>query len=153
MRVINKKIKAFTLAEMLVVLVISGIVISISLVVLSLVQQQAGLITKNYDLQTEKRLLERALWQDMNLYSMQFDPVNSSLKGYSEVDTITYTVAKNAILRNKDSLKLSLSKMTAYLDGIIVKQGPIDALELEISKNKGYLFVYKTNDATFYMND
>jgi competence protein ComGC len=70
MKAFNKKVTAFTIAEMLVVLVISGIVISLTMLILSLVQKQLSIINTNNEKTTEIQLLERVLWQDFNRHNL-----------------------------------------------------------------------------------
>ena len=52
-----RKISAFTLNEMLVVLLVTTIVVSMGFAVLQLVQQQMGGIDRNYERNTELNLL------------------------------------------------------------------------------------------------
>ena len=73
MKAFNKKVTAFTIAEMLVVLVISGIVISLTMLILSLVQKQLSIINTNNEKTTEIQLLERVLWQDFNRHNLFFN--------------------------------------------------------------------------------
>jgi len=53
-----KKIKSFTIAEMLVVMVLTAIVISIAMLVLNLVQSELIGIQQNFKNNTELRTLE-----------------------------------------------------------------------------------------------
>jgi len=61
----SSKIKAFTLNEMLVVLLITAIVVGMSFAVLSLVQQQMHGIDGNYKKNTAFNLLKQSLWFDV----------------------------------------------------------------------------------------
>lgn len=155
MQVLNEKIKAFTIAEMLVVLVISGIVISLTMLVLSLVQKQLRIININNNKTTEIRLLERVLCQDFNRYSLFYDTKQQQLHCVSEVDTVNYRLKSNYIIRNKDTLDVVVFKTTTYLDGNAINNSRIDAIELQLSKDhpNKKLFIYKTKDASYYMNN
>ena len=155
MTALNKKIKAFTISEMLVVLVISGIVVSLSLVVLNLVQKQMNSIKNNYTKNTEIRLLERALVQDFQRYNLVYASKNEQLMGLSIKDSVIYSFKENFVLRNADTINVSIFKSTLYLDGTITKENSIDAIELQLSKEfpEKKLFISKTKDASFYVNN
>ncbi len=151
---VNKKIKAFTLSEMLVVLVISGIIITITILVLGLVQGQIRNVQNIYNTDTEIRLLERTLWGDFNKFNLTYDNNNERILGTSEIDTVVYHFRNEYIVRNIDTIRTTVIKKKIFLDGIEVTSGAFDALELQLSKeikNKK-LFVFKKNDATHYMN-
>lgn len=153
MKKLTKRIQAFTLAEMLVVLVISGIVISLALVVLNLVQKQISSITHYQEKQTALNLLENILWQDFNAHEVIAN--RHKLYCISEKDTVTYILNQDFTLRNGDTLKVPVFDIKTYLDGNIVNGNSIvDALELQVSQSQTdkILFVYKTKDAAYYMN-
>lgn len=155
MKALNKKITAFTIAEMLVVLVISGIVISLTMLILSLVQKQLSIINTNNEKTAEIQLLERVLWQDFNKNSLSFNKKKQELRCYSEIDTITYTFTTNYITRNADTLNVSIFNTVVYLDGAITTNNNIDAIELKLSKEQPNkkVFIYKPKDASYYINN
>ncbi|MCF6347004.1 MAG: type II secretion system GspH family protein [Flavobacteriaceae bacterium] len=152
---LNKKVKAFTLAEMLVVLVISGIVISLTMLILSLVQKQLKIIQTNNNQTTEIRLLERALWQDFNKHRLFYNNTKQQLHCISEIDTVLYTFKEDYIIRNKDTMNVPIFKTTTYLDGNPVKEKHIDAIELQLSKEIAdkKIFIYTSKDASYYINN
>lgn len=154
MKLINKKFNAFTISEMLVVLVISSIVVGLALTVLNLVQKQLNSISNNYTKNTEIRLLERALVYDFQRYNLFYNNKNNQLMGHSIKDTVLYSFKENFVLRNKDTIKASIYKSTIYLDGNMVKGKAIDAIELQLSKefSEKKLFISKIKDASFYLN-
>ena len=155
MKSLDKKIKAFTISEMLVVLVISSVVVGLSLTVLSLVQKQVGAINENYKKNTEMQQLERVLTYDFQRYELFYNSKNDQLKGMSVTDTVVYHFNENFIIRNTDTLYVSIAKMIKYLDGNLVTENSIDALELQWSKDfpEKKLFISKIKDAAFYMNN
>ena len=152
---LNKKTNAFTIAEMLVVLVISGIVMTITLLVLSLVQGQIRSIQAIYKKNTEIRLLERGLWQDFNKHRLFYNNFKQQLVCTSEKDTVVYTFNNEYIIRNSDTLRVTIAEKILFLDGEVVTNNNIDAMELQVSKEitDKKLFIFKWNDATQYMND
>jgi len=152
---LNKKTKAFTIAEMLVVLVISSIIITITIMVLNLVQGQIRSIQAIYETNTETRLLKRGLWQDFNNHNLYFDTSKNQLLCTSEKDTVIYVFHKEYIIRNLDTINVKVFEKRLFLDGEEVNNYQVDALELYLSKeikNKK-LFVFKTNDSAHYMNN
>jgi type II secretory pathway component PulJ len=151
----SRKISAFTISEMLVVLVISNIVISLALVVLNLVQQQISGVQKNAETKTEINLLEHALWKDFNSHEVVITK-NREIICISEVDTVMYLLNDDVIIRNKDTIHTPVKKIEAYLDGNLVNgTSPIDALHLTIQQHQvdQNIFIFKTKDAAFYMNN
>ncbi|MDC9722884.1 MAG: prepilin-type N-terminal cleavage/methylation domain-containing protein [Urechidicola sp.] len=151
----NKKIKSFTLSEMMVVLVISAIVISLAITVLNLVQQQIKSINTNYEKNTELRLLERALQYDFNKGEVVYNSRDSLLISHQSTDNTIYEFHKNYILRNNDTLHFKIIAIQPFVNGQPVATGAVDALSLTLMdeiKNKE-LFFFKPNDATFYMNN
>ncbi len=154
MKYLTKKNKAFTLAEMLVVLVITSIIITIALLVLNLVQSQLRNIQKNYTTNTEIRLLERGLWHDANTHNLFYNNKKGQLICTSVKDTVTYTFTKNFAVRNFDTIHVPITEKTVFLDGKKVTNGIIDAIELHFLKDikSKKSFIFKTNDALHYMN-
>jgi len=142
---------SFTLAEIMVVLVISSIVITMAVDVLVLVQKQ---FTKTQNLvhhKIEIQLLENALWQDSSRSNvMIYNDEKQKLHCMNGVDTVQYHFTDKYILRNKDTLNVSIIEKQFYLHAKKVKTGVVDALELKILKQ--FLFIYKKNNASFYMN-
>jgi lipopolysaccharide export LptBFGC system permease protein LptF len=155
MKVLDKKVTAFTIAEMLVVLVISGIVIGLTMLILSLVQKQLRIINTNKKKTTEIRLLERILWQDFNKHSLFFNTKQQQLHCVSELDTVIYTFNNNHIIRNTDTLNVHIFNTIVYLDGVITTNNNIDAIELQLSKEQPNkkVFIYKPKDGSFYINN
>ena len=150
---INKKIKGFTIAEMLVVLVISAIVISLALLVLGLVQRQVYSIQKNINRTNEVVLLERLLWQDFNKNNLFYNNEKELLLAYNSKDTIQYEFTNTFIIRNKDTLKVGVLSLERYLEGAKTTSNNLDAVELVLtnefqSKN---LFIFTKKDATYFM--
>ncbi len=155
MQRIHKKINAFTVSELLVVLVISSIVIAITMIVLNLVQRQIKTISRNYDKQTEIRLLERILTRDFNTHQLIYHLPEQKMTFFSNADTVNYVFTKKYVVRNNDTLHLPVINITAFLDGSVSKTRTVDAVELQLlaEKKSRTIFVYKTKDAAFYMNN
>ncbi|MCD2260791.1 hypothetical protein KWG70_16355 [Psychroserpens sp. XSD401] len=139
---------------MIVVLIITSIVVGLAFSVLSLVQKQMLAIQKNYSNSLEINKLETSLWLDFNRYSkITYDSVESELKFSSELDSVVYQFREDNIITEKDTFLIQVQNRYMYFDGEL-SNGQIDAIKLETTKEflNQKLFVYKSNDATFYMN-
>lgn len=151
---INKKIQAFTLAEMIVVIILTSIVVGLAFSVLTLVQKQMLGIQKNYAGHTELNLLEQSLYLDFNRYSeINYNDSNSLLSFTSAIDTTTYKFKKDIVIKGVDTFQVKIEAKTFYFAGDITSKGNLDAIKLESSKDymNQKLFIYKRNDATLYM--
>ena len=151
---LNKKISAFTIAELMVVLVLSGIIVSMALVVLNLVQKQVRGIENIQNKNQQLLTLERILWHDFNKGVVFYDKQKETLVSFSPLDTTKFFFFESGILRNKDTVWQGNINIDFYLDGIQVKEKRIDALEIFFSNDKmgKSIFVHKIKDAKHYMN-
>ncbi|CAA0165568.1 Prepilin-type N-terminal cleavage/methylation domain-containing protein [Tenacibaculum maritimum] len=151
----NKKIKAFTLSEMLVVLVISSILISLTFLILSMVQQQVEIIQGNLKRKQQVQFLERVLWKDFNEYSVVYNQENTIFLLKNSIDSLTYKFNETFVLRGEDTLPIKKVTKKMFLDGKEVFSGEIDAILLTTPTNLGNmkLFIYKAKDASFYMRN
>ena len=153
---LNTKVKAFTLSEMVVVLILTAIVVGLAFSVLSLVQKQMGAIQSNYSSNLELNKLETSLWLDFNRYSkITFDDDDNVMKFSTALDSITYQFQEKNIIKGRDTFPVSLKNKHFFFDGASIENGAVDALRLEFNKDSQnqMLFVFKSNDAALYMND
>lgn len=151
----NKKIKAFTLSEMVVVIILTSIVVGLAFSVLSLVQKHMMSIQHNFSQNTELQKLEQSLYLDLNRYSkIEYNTSDEELKFSNALDSIRYTIHKKIIIKDQDTFNISINQKQFFFNGNSIESGQIDAIKLETSKatqNK-IIFVFKTNDAANYMN-
>ena len=151
----TKKIQAFTLSEMIVVLILTSIVIGLSFSVLTLVQKHMRSIQNNFSQNTEINMLEQSLWLDFNRYSkIKYDDLEDALVFNSEIDSTTYKFNREYIMKDSDTFNIQLNHKTLFFEGTTTKKGFIDAIKLETSKafQNQHLFVSKQNDAAQFMN-
>jgi prepilin-type N-terminal cleavage/methylation domain-containing protein len=150
----TKKINAFTLSEMLVVLVVSSILISMAFVAVSMVQKQVYLIQKNLSKKQQLLFFEATLLRDFNTHRVFFIKQENSLLLTSSKDSISYTFFDDFVIRGTDTIKISFENKTLFLDGAMVTDGEIDAISLNLlsSYANAQLFLQKTKGATFYLN-
>jgi type II secretory pathway pseudopilin PulG len=150
----TRKINAFTLGEILVVLVVSSIVISMAFVVVSMVQKQVYLIQNNLSKKQQIQFFETTLLRDMNSYSVFFQKQENCLLLRNTKDSIRYIFYDDFVIRKTDTIKISFENKKLFLEGTFVLDGKVDAIELNLSNSyaNAQLFLQKTKDATFYLN-
>lgn len=151
----NKKLKAFTLAEMVVVLVVASIVIAMGFSVLNMVRKQVVLIQRNYQKKQEVQFFETILTRDFNARNIFYDKNKEQLMFKSTKDSISYVFSDSIIVRNKDTFQLEAANKKLFLDGKTVQEDTIDAIEINLSENYGgkTLFIHKVKDASHYINN
>ena len=149
-----KKIEAFTLHEMLVVLLITALVVGMAFSVLHLVQVQMNGISSNYERNTELRLLRQRLWMDFNAHDrIWYKNQDRKLLLVNEVSEINYRFHEDMVVRELDTFHIKINELIPYFGAGGVDDGEIDAMDLMIGeKGRTRLFVYKRNAATSYIN-
>jgi len=148
-----KKIQAFTLSELLVVLVISSLIISMAFVVLSMIRSQATMLQGNYEKKQRIQYVERVLFSDINSYATTAVSKNTLLLT-STVDTVHWNFYTKYLVRNSDTIHAPVTGNTLFLDGRPVENGYFDAVQLNFSEAYAQheLFIYKVKDAAYYLN-
>lgn len=156
--VMNKevhKIKAFTLSEMIIVVLLTVIVVGLAFSVLQLVQKHMYAIKNNFENSTNVTLLEQSLWIDAaRSNSIQYNIYEEQLRFVSEVDTIVYDFEKDFITKELDTFKVGITDTFFYFEGKETTNDRIDAFKLITDKEFQHraIFIYKQNDAAIYMN-
>lgn len=151
----NNKIQAFTLSEIIVVLILTSIVVGLAFSVLGLVQKQMLAIQSNYNKSLELQKLETSLWIDFNRYSnIRYDAIEDKLILKHELDSISYSFSKDIIIKVQDTFLIPVETKQFYFDGVLSKTSSIDAIKLKTAKThqNRELFIFKKNDATGYIN-
>ncbi|MEN1784411.1 MAG: hypothetical protein AAGF77_04650 [Bacteroidota bacterium] len=150
----KRKVRAVTLSEMLVVLLITVIVVGLAFSVLNLVQKQMWEIRGNYDDKTELYQLQRTIFTDMNRYGqMYYSFEEDRLQLRNELEQVDYHFQGGMVLRDKDTFNVGLQNKSLYFGGYPLKaSGKADALELHLELMEESLFFYKANAAEIFMN-
>ncbi|WP_405567961.1 type II secretion system protein J [Polaribacter sp. Asnod6-C07] len=150
----DKKLKAFTLAEMLVVLVLASIIIAMGFLVLNMVKSQVISIQNNYQKKQEVQFFEATLTRDFNARNAFYNKDNNHLILKNTKDSVLYVFKDYLIIRNRDTFKIEVTNKKFFLNGKIVKENTIDAIEMNLSENYGekFLFMHKVKDASYYIN-
>lgn len=151
---LNKKIKSFTITELLVVMILTTIVVAIALLVLTFIQKEINTIQQNYTKTSEIKTLELALWNDFNVSSVYFFKEKNRLICINPIDTIVYHFKKDFVTRNIDTLKLEITELNVFRNAK-PSVGLIDGIKLTFSDQFQHreVFVYTSNSAEFYMTD
>lgn len=152
---LTKKISAFTLAELMVVLLLTIVVVGLAFSILGLVQRQMAGIQVNYEDKTESNLLHQALWVDFNSHNhVEYNPAAQTIFFSNHTKDMTYYFQEGLIIRARDTFYTKFEIDGLFFNGQIVNGGKIDAIELVDRKesNEKRIFVYKKNTATDFMN-
>ncbi|BFP40657.1 prepilin-type N-terminal cleavage/methylation domain-containing protein [Flavobacteriaceae bacterium GF1] len=150
----NQKIKAFTLSEMMVVLLLTVIVVGLAFSVLNLVQKQMAGVRKEYGANMEVRLLKQALWKDVRTFSRIYATENGDgLFCDGPGGQIQYLFYRDYIVRANDTFEVAIGHKKYYFMGRPIISGEVDALELQWNDSiRQPLLVYKINAAESFMD-
>ncbi len=149
----SQKIKAFTLTEMMVVIVISAVVIGLAFTILNIVQKNMRSIENNYQHQSEIQSLEVAMTIDFNRYpKAQWNSEENKLTLSSPIEKRIYMFSADSISNDLETYVLKTKNLTYYFEGKEVTSGSIDAIKLTFDNTTDLhrIFVYKYNDPTIY---
>lgn len=151
----RKRVAAFTLSELMVVLVVSSIVVTIAFFALNSVQKQIRNIQQTYEKQQEIQFVERLLLGDLNTHQGYYNDKKNKLVLTSLKDSIHYYFQDHVMVRNKDTIRLQVVSKIFYREGKETKEGYVDAVELQFSNtfSRHSIFVSKMNDAFHYIQD
>lgn len=151
---VTKKIKAFTIQEMLVVLLITALVVGMAYSVLRLVQIQMNGISSNYEETTEIQLLKQSLWIDFNQHDrIWYDGSRRELLLTNEMEQIKYQFHEKMVLKERDTFFVKINELFLYFNANNISGGEIDAMDFFVGRGNGTrLFVYKRNSATSYID-
>jgi len=149
-----KKVKAYTLSEIIVVLLLTSIVAGIAFSVLNLVQKHMYSIQGNFKNKAVLRNLEQSLTIDFNTYpNVKYSLDKAQLTCFSEIDSVTYTFTSDSVLKDIDTFHIAIGKKTFFFIGNEVSEGGVDAIKIdsiaEIPSHK--MFVFKYNDANTFI--
>ena len=125
-----KKIPAYTLTEILVVLALTAIVAALSFSALGFIKRALGLIETNYEFANSYRNLEIKLSLDFaNAESINsISPNKLELTG--PLETTTYAITDTHLIRNNDTLVTGRLSFQLFSNGEEISTGACDAIKL-----------------------
>lgn len=150
-----KKINAYTLSEVLVVLLLTSIIAGMAFSVLSMVQKQLFSVQKNMDVKASFRQLEQSLVIDFNRYqNIKYSNEGNQLVCYSELDSVAYNFTPNYVQKDLDTFYISGIHKKLFFAAKEVDNGIIDAIKIDSIRNNPNLqmFLFKHNDANTFLN-
>ncbi|MFC4816004.1 MULTISPECIES: type II secretion system protein [unclassified Flavobacterium] len=147
----SKKLQSFTLAELIVVMIITGIVVGLAFSVLRIIQKQIEVIGKDNEKAVEVVFLEQMLWSDFNRMQIVETTHLRQLKMKSELDSVVYDFKEDFVLRNRDTIRVKATIENVFFESVTTRTGTIDAVSVSCENEiKGYkIFVFKKNDLVF----
>jgi type II secretory pathway component PulJ len=149
----NNKIAAFTLSELIVVILITVIIIGLAFSTLNLVQTHMRSIESNFNKSMQRQLLEQRLTIDMHRAQMSFiEPQQNMLKLQNEMGITTYGFSENSVITSTDTLDINIQKINYFYLGDTAIDRKIDAVKIFTDTiNDKFIFIAKPNDAHFLM--
>lgn len=153
---LNKKVKAYTLSELIIVIIITSIVAGLSFSVLNLVHSHMNQISRNFDYELKVKQAELKMTIDFNNYSKIYIAGDDKLVFKNYKDSLIYRLESGYFIQDRDTLDLAISDKAYFFRGNKVKRGNVDALEVifrQSDKLKTRLFVYRKTDALNILND
>lgn len=145
----QKKISAFTLTEMLVVLAITAIIAGLAFAILTLFTKNMQRIENNYSNGTKRSLFTDQMSVDFNRYhTIAYDPLSKELTFKNPLDSVTYLWEENWVLREKDTVLNLPTDLELYNSGEKVEAGNTDAIKIRFGeKEEDFIFIFQSRDA------
>ena len=146
---VNRKIPAFTLVEMLVVLAITAIVAGLAFTIIALFSRNMQHIESNFSKGTERNLFQDRLMVDFNRYpTIHYDPMERTLTFKNPLDSIQYLWEQNETLRGTDTLLREPVDLELFYAGERMERGTVDAIMVTFGETENdYIFIFRENDA------
>ena len=149
-----KKIKAFTLSEVLVSMVLMMIVVGIAMSVLTILYKNLYAIQNNISGQSDLEQLELVLSLDAHRFP-KMNRSKNKITFANAIDSISYrwtdkaelnTASINHLVREKDTLLSEPFIIKSFLFGKQKSSGILDALKIELPQHDMALFMYQPQD-------
>lgn len=147
---LNRKLKAYTLSEIIVVLILTSIVVGLALSALQLIQKQMTALRYNNEHRLETKSLETKLSILFNQSEKIEITTDQQIYFYRLQDTLITEVTPAILIIAEDSIELEVINLKSYFRGENKESGYIDALSLDIKLNENIskpIFVSRNNDA------
>lgn len=138
---------AFTLLELIIVLIISAIIVSLAFAALNLVERKLDNVQDNFIQQTSRNILKSKLYLDFNsCQDIYFNKKNMNLLFINPLDTVRYQFNKENIISGfNDTIALPDTKIEVFFLGKKKESGIIDALRISFDE-RYKIFISRNND-------
>lgn len=151
-----RKVKAFTLLETLIAMILTTIVIGFSIGIIVLLNRNMHFIEENYKKQTNVNLLGQQIEIDFYKASRLIIENGEELELISPIEKTNYSLSSKAIIRNNDTIFKSHYTISYLflLNGERVINGNIDALKIVLDSSglsNKKLFVSSLEDTSKYL--
>jgi hypothetical protein len=148
------KIKAFTLGELLIVLILTVIAVGIAFSVLRLITYQLGTVKSIYKEQNMIYHFKQQLRYDFDrAIGLYHDVEDEKIYVYTANDTIGYEFSEKQIFRKNVKTSFESVSFMGYSFGNEKEGGQLDAVQFRISINKREISVFAriNSSATMYL--
>lgn len=148
------KIKAFTLGELLIVLILTVIAVGIAFSVLRLITYQLGTVKSIYKERNMIYHFKQQLRYDFDrAIGLYHDVEDEKIYVYTANDTIGYEFSEKQIFRKNIKTSFESVSFTGYRFGNEKEGGQLDAVQFRISINKREIPVFAriNSSATMYL--
>ncbi len=149
------KLKAFTLYEMIVVMIISAIVMALAAAVFLLVSKQFNSFKDQTDRETRIRQLYSTITNETAEYNRIY--INQQAKTVTFSNELKKSIIhfNNGFITYKGDTITKGIQIFGYFKDKEVKNGYVDALKVIYTSHnmKKELFFFKEYDAAFYINE
>ncbi|PRP65880.1 hypothetical protein [Nonlabens agnitus] len=151
---LTSRIPAYTLAELIVVMILTTIVVGLAFSTLRLVQSHMTAIQANYDKKREVGQFNSLIELDFNRFNnITYDKNTDVLTFKNPLDSLNYQFSESKIIMGEQTLNIPISEKVFFYDGEKREAGEIDAIRVVMdSLNKAQFFVFKVNDPTRKIN-
>ncbi|SRX52247.1 type II secretion system protein J [Aequorivita sp. CIP111184] len=145
----QKKIPAFTLTEMLVVLAITAIIAGLAFAIITLFTKNMQSIENNYSKGTERNLFTDQLTVDFNRYhTIGYNPLGREIIFKNPLDSVRYLWEENWVLRGTDTVLDLPTDLELYNSGGKVEAGNTDAIKIRFGeKEEDFIFIFRSKDS------
>ncbi len=146
---LKKKIPAFTLTEMLLVLAITAIIAGLAFAIITLFTKNMGDIEKNYTKSTYLGLFTDQLNLDFNrFHTIEYNQSDRELTFKNPLDSVRYLWEENWVLRGTDTVLNMPSGLELYNQGEKVESGNTDAIKIIFGEEEeDFIFLFHIKDA------
>lgn len=149
----KKTVNAFTLVEMVIVLIIASLIVALSFTVLDIVQRNLGNISKQFSVENNRILLQSRLEANFLKYGESYyDRNKEQIVFRSNIDSIIYRLNNDFLIMEDDTIDFKFQKIYFMYHGDSIANGGFDAIGTIQKESAKKIFCYRVNDSKAYLN-